>query len=432
MDGARGMLQMMSDGQVLQVNVSPGGVPKRPVPAARVTSAGVEGDRQREVTVHGGPHRAVSLLGIEAIERVAAEGNPIAPGTTGENLTIAGFDVSLLALGTRLHVGEELVLEISGRANPCSTIRDSFAGGRYGRLGAARHPADSRMYARVLVEGTVRTGDPIRLEPPTDDGALRHALAARVDEAERASAIAIWSAAVASGAQVAILDDGDVAIAASPSLPSAIFNVGLGFAHLPNLVDLAVAHFGEHGVTGWIWGETDPWPDPIVDTTASLLARQRGEDDAADAAEGVSDGVTVRGLGRDEIGAWGSVIAAAADLPEPVPRAWRALELPLAAEAHHYRYVAEIDGHAVGAASLHVHHHVGWLRAATVLPEARGRGIQRALIAARLADAARLGCDLAGSLADAGGVSAANLERLGFAEVAVRRRYRVEPADRIA
>jgi N-acetylglutamate synthase-like GNAT family acetyltransferase len=104
----------------------------------------------------------------------------------------------------------------------------------------------------------------------------------------------------------------------------------------------------------------------------------------------------------------------------------------LAAEAHHYRYVAEVEGRAVGAASLHVHHHVGWLRAATVLPEARGRGIQRALIAARLADAARLGCDLAGSLADAGGVSAANLERLGFAEVAVRRRYRVEPADRIA
>ena len=110
---------------MVQVNVSDGGVPKRAVPSARVTRAGVDGDRQREITVHGGPHRAVSILGIEAIERVAAEGNPIGPGTTGENLTVSGFDVSLLPLGTRLHVADELVLEISGRANPCRTIRQA-------------------------------------------------------------------------------------------------------------------------------------------------------------------------------------------------------------------------------------------------------------------------------------------------------------------
>ena len=54
----------MTGGRLVQVNVSEGGVPKLPVAAARITVAGVEGDRQREVTVHGGPHRAVSLLGI--------------------------------------------------------------------------------------------------------------------------------------------------------------------------------------------------------------------------------------------------------------------------------------------------------------------------------------------------------------------------------
>jgi MOSC domain-containing protein YiiM/GNAT superfamily N-acetyltransferase len=419
----------MSDGRVVQVNVSGGGVPKLPVPIARVTQAGVEGDRQRELTVHGGPHRAVSLLGLEAIERVAAEGNPIAPGTTGENLTVTGFDVSLLPLGTRLHVGSDLVLELSGRADPCRTIRGSFQGGRFGRLGAASHPADSRMYARVVVEGTVRPDDPIRLEGPADDAAERHATAARLDGAERASAVAMWEAAVRSGSRVAILDDGDVAVAASPTLPGSVFNVALGFAHLPNLVDMAVAHFEEHGVTGWMWAEADPWPDPIVDTTASLLQRPLDEPIEAEAPPG---GVTVREVHRAEVGAWGSVIAEAAGLPNPVAVAWRALETPLAEAAHHHRFVAERDGRAVGAASLHVHRRVGWLRAATVLPEARGLGIQRALIGARLAHAVRLGCDLAGSLADAGGVSAANLGRMGFSEVAVRRRYRVEPADRIA
>jgi MOSC domain-containing protein YiiM/GNAT superfamily N-acetyltransferase len=419
----------MSDGRVVQVNVSSGGVPKRAVPSARVTRGGVDGDRQREMTVHGGPHRAVSLLGMEAIERVAAEGNPIGPGTTGENLTVSGFDVSLLPLGTRLHIGDELVLEISGRANPCRTIRHSFAGERFGRLSAVTHPADSRMYARVVEEGTVHPDDPIRVEPPADDAAERHARAARLDEAERTSAIAIWEAAVASGAAVAVLDDGDVAVAASAALPSAVFNVGLGFAHLPNLVELAVRHFEAHGVTGWIWAEADPWPDPIVDTTATLLHRPVDE---AFAPVPKPDGVTVRELRRDEVGPWGSIIAAAAGLPEPVPAAWRALEAPLAEAAHHHRFVAELDGRSVGAASLHVHRRTGWLRAATVLPEARGRGIQRALVAARLQHAARLGCDLAGSLAESGSVSAANLERLEFEALAVRRRYRVEPADRVA
>src|SRR3990170_1002523 len=113
----------MSHGRLVQVNVSPGGVPKHSVPEARVTTLGVDGDRQADVTVHGGPHRAVSILGIEAIRRVAAEGHPIAPGTTGENLTVEGFDVSSLPPGTRLVIGDEVVLELASPTNPCRTIR---------------------------------------------------------------------------------------------------------------------------------------------------------------------------------------------------------------------------------------------------------------------------------------------------------------------
>jgi len=43
-------------GRVLQVNVSGGGVPKRPVERAWVGRFGLEGDAHRENTVHGGPH----------------------------------------------------------------------------------------------------------------------------------------------------------------------------------------------------------------------------------------------------------------------------------------------------------------------------------------------------------------------------------------
>jgi MOSC domain-containing protein YiiM/GNAT superfamily N-acetyltransferase len=408
----------MMDGRLMQINVSEGGVPKLPVPAARITVAGVEGDRQREVTVHGGPHRAVSLLGIEAIRRVAAEGHPIAPGTTGENLTTSGFDVSALAPGTRLSIGDEVVLELGMPANPCRTIRHSFADLRFGRLSAKVNLGDSRMYARVIREGVVRPGDPIRLQPPVDDRAERFEIADRLDAAERESAVAFWTAAIAAGHAIDVLDDGEIAVGAAPSLPGPIFNAAVGFAHLPNLVDMALDHFRRNGVTGWVLADDPPWPGAVADSTLARYAI------AVDSAPPVDGDAEIRELGRTEVGPWADVIVAASDMPEGIGAAWRDVEPHLALVAHHHRFVAELDGRAVGAGSLHLHRRVGWLRAGSVLPDYRGRGIQRALIAHRIEHARRLGADIVGASAIEGGVSAANVERLGFRRVATRRSYR--------
>lgn len=415
-------IRSMVDGRLLQVNVSNGGVPKLPVETARVTALGVEGDRQASDTVHGGPHRAVAILGIEAIRRVAAEGNPIGPGTTGENLTTEGFDVSLLPAGTRLAIGDEVVLEISQPTNPCRTIRHSFSDLRFGRLSMKAHPADSRMYARVLREGVVRAGDPIRLEPPAGDDATRFEVVDRLDQAERESAVAFWRAAIAAGHQVDVLDDGEIAVAASATLPGPAFNTALGFAHLPNLVDRAVAHFAANGVTGWVLADDPPWPGAIVDSTLARYAIEAPEE------IDVPNGVHIRELPRTEVGQWADVIVAASDLPDAVARAWRDLEAHLALVAHHHRFVAEVGGRPVGAGSLHLHHQLGWLRAGSVLASHRGRGIQRALIAHRAAHARRLGADLVGASALDESASAANLERLGFRRFGTRRSYRVEPA----
>ena len=263
----------MDDGRLLQVNVSAGGVPKLPVPHARVTRFGVEGDRQRGATVHGGPHRAVSILGIEAIRRVAAEGHPIGPGTTGENLTVSGFDVSTLPVGTRLAIGDEVVLELAWPANPCRTIRHSFAELRFGRLSAVAHPADSRMYARVVSEGTVRPDDPIRVIPPVGDDAERLVIADRLDRAENESTLAGWRAAADAGIGISIVDDGDIVIGATPTVPGPSFNVGLGFAHLPNLLERARSTTSRPTrVTGWVWTDAPPWPDAVLDSTAAYVA----------------------------------------------------------------------------------------------------------------------------------------------------------------
>ena len=79
-------------GRIVQINVSPGGVPKRAVPVARVTPAGIAGDGHRHRALHGGPDRALCLYSIERIDALRADGHPIEPGALGENLTIAGLD----------------------------------------------------------------------------------------------------------------------------------------------------------------------------------------------------------------------------------------------------------------------------------------------------------------------------------------------------
>ena len=153
-----------SAGRLIQISVNPqGGVPKRAVPSALITARGVAGDKQRSRRFHGGPRRAVSLYSSERIQSLQAEGHPIAPGSTGENLTIAGLDWGALQIGDRLRVGE-LLIEITSYAAPCANIAGSFAGGDPKRIGQKLHPGWSRLYAAVLAEATVRVGDLVAIE----------------------------------------------------------------------------------------------------------------------------------------------------------------------------------------------------------------------------------------------------------------------------
>lgn len=151
--------------RVVHINVNAaGGVPKLAVPEALVTTEGVHGDYQRDRAHHGGPQRAVSLYALELIEALQREGHPISPGSTGENLTIKGLDWEKLRPGVQLYVGEELALEITSYAAPCATIRESFNDGNFKRIGQKPNPGWSRLYARVLMEGHVREGDPVVVE----------------------------------------------------------------------------------------------------------------------------------------------------------------------------------------------------------------------------------------------------------------------------
>jgi len=150
-------------GVIVSVNVSPGGVPKVPVPSARASAAGLAGDGQRNLEFHGGPDRALCLYSVERIEALQAEGHPIAPGTTGENVTIRGLDWDLVVPGTTLRVGD-VAIEVTAFASPCASIRPSFADLNSNRISHKKHPGWSRVYARISGEGEIRVGDAVRVD----------------------------------------------------------------------------------------------------------------------------------------------------------------------------------------------------------------------------------------------------------------------------
>jgi ribosomal protein S18 acetylase RimI-like enzyme len=77
-------------------------------------------------------------------------------------------------------------------------------------------------------------------------------------------------------------------------------------------------------------------------------------------------------------------------------------------------YLARVDGEPAGAALLTLDEDIGYLANASTLPEYRGRGVQTALIARRIGDAAASGCDTVCSGAAFGSVSQRNLQRAGL------------------
>ena len=148
---------------VFQISISAGGVPKTAIPSGRVTTLGIDGDAHHDIKHHGGPERALCLYSLEHIVALQQEGHPVFPGSTGENITTFGLDLASLLPGTRLRIGAEVLAEISSYTSPCRTIQRSFRDRNFNRMSQETHPGWSRMYARVLTEGEITTGDEIIL-----------------------------------------------------------------------------------------------------------------------------------------------------------------------------------------------------------------------------------------------------------------------------
>lgn len=140
---------------------------------------GVEGDAHAGVTVK---HRylvrknpkapnlcQVHLLHAELLEELRAEGIELAPGEMGENVTTAGIDLLSLPLGTKLHLGPQAVVEVTGLRTPCSQMDKLRPGLMKACLDRAADGSVVRkagIMAVALAEGLVRGGDSIAAELP--------------------------------------------------------------------------------------------------------------------------------------------------------------------------------------------------------------------------------------------------------------------------
>lgn len=150
-------------GEILQVSLSKGGLPKLPVGEAWAGRLGLEGDVQRNQKYHGGPRQALLLISMEDLEELQAAGFPVAPGSLGENLTVRGIDFRQLREGQRFRVGHALV-ELTKLREPCHQL-EIYNESRKGHIQSVLKALHARggFYTAVLREGRIQAGDMMTL-----------------------------------------------------------------------------------------------------------------------------------------------------------------------------------------------------------------------------------------------------------------------------
>jgi MOSC domain-containing protein YiiM len=142
---------------------------KNPV-EGRVAVRGVnlEGDEQADLSVHGGPDKAVYAYALEEVRAWEHElDRELGEAAFGQNLTTEGIDVSGAVIGERWRVGTTL-LEVAQPRQPCFKL-----GLRLGEPGFVKRFAQASRpgsYLRIIEEGELGAGDPVEVVSRPDHG----------------------------------------------------------------------------------------------------------------------------------------------------------------------------------------------------------------------------------------------------------------------
>lgn len=134
-----------------------------------VEGLGVEGDAHAGTTVKhrsrvardpSAPNlRQVHLLHAELFDELVTADHAVFPGDLGENVTTRGLDLLALPTGTRVRLGAEAEVELTGLRNPCSQI-DRFQPGLTGKV--LDRDANGRLVRKAGVMAVVRRGGEVR------------------------------------------------------------------------------------------------------------------------------------------------------------------------------------------------------------------------------------------------------------------------------
>jgi len=147
-------------GEVVAVCVSDRkGVPKHNVSTRRLLAGhGLEGDAHA-----GGGKRQVSLLAMESIAKMRANGLDVSPGSFAENITTRGIVLFTLPVGTRMRIGSAVV-EVTQIGKDCHS-RCAV----YYQAGDCVMPREG-IFVKVLTSGEAAVGDTVELlESPGSD-----------------------------------------------------------------------------------------------------------------------------------------------------------------------------------------------------------------------------------------------------------------------
>ena len=205
---------------------------------------------------------------------------------------------------------------------------------------------------------------------------------------------------------------------------------GLGFGGVPDPKRPSAASRRPSPATAPPPRSSSPtWPTPRSAPCCPPGATSSNRSRTSSAAPSPADiervtppGIEVRRSGEDEFAAWLDVVAEGSVHPDTQGVPWHEefpreviIEAELdSAEAGDVRYAALRDGVLAGGATMRLADGIAQLTGAATAPAHRRRGIQTALLAARLADAAAAGCDVAVIIVQPGSKSQQNAQRQGF------------------
>ncbi len=138
----------------------------------RVGRLNLEGDRQADLTVHGGPTKAIYTYPSEhyAFWREQLPGTVLDWGAFGENLTTEGLEESSISIGDRYRIGTARLVVTEPRMH-CFKLGIRF--GDPGLIKRFLQSERSGFYFGVEGEGRVEAGDAIELLEKNPESDLR-------------------------------------------------------------------------------------------------------------------------------------------------------------------------------------------------------------------------------------------------------------------